>query len=67
MFSDFMKAFENYEKLFGKVEIEKKECQDCGGQGWIECCPGSGPVMWPEIPACSACQEWSIDACESCN
>jgi len=42
------------------------ECLDCGGEGWIECCPGGSPIMWPELPSCSACGEYSISECESC-
>jgi hypothetical protein len=46
---------------------EKKECQECGDTGWIECCPGSGPAMWPEMPYCTGCGEHSIDVCEACD
>jgi hypothetical protein len=57
---------------FGKTEKEaiqdlKDNCQECGGLGWIECCPSGAPGMWPEIPCCTACGEWSINECDNCN
>ena len=46
--------------------IHENHCEECDGKGWIECCPTGSPIMWPEIPMCSRCKEWSIDTCETC-
>lgn len=46
--------------------MNDKDCEECDGQGWIECCPGGTPRMWPELPSCSSCGEYSISECETC-
>lgn len=47
-------------------EIYDRECPECSGQCYQECCPQGGAVQWPEIPMCSVCKEWSIDPCDFC-